>query len=123
MRYLTSQEIDLLDYKIRELERQKDTTDLDYWDEEKDEEMTYLGEKMRSLYNIRSLDVVLKTSIFYWNIASNRIDSLYEKLNPEKKNLSGKYRICTKDRFLKVIDLETHENCQWRCKKCSIIAE
>ena len=114
MRYLTSQEIDLLGYRIRELEKQKDETDLDYQDEENDEKMAYLDEKMNSLYNIeKSLDIVLKTSIFYWNIASNRIDSIYQKLNLAKKNnkiSSVKCRIFTDDKTLKIIDLETNES-------------
>lgn len=114
MRHLTSQEIDLLDYRIRELEKLKDTTELDYWDEENDVEMVYLDKKMNSLHHIeKSLDIVLKASIFYWNIASNRIDSIYQKLIFEKKynkTASGKYRILTDDKGLKVIDLWTNKS-------------
>ncbi|MFZ3147303.1 hypothetical protein [Methanothrix sp.] len=113
VRHLTSQEIDLLDYRIRELEKRKDTTELDYWDEENDVEMAYLDKKMNSLHHIeKSLDIVLKASIFYWNIASNRIDSIYRKLILENKckTDSGKYQILTDDKGLKIINLGTNKS-------------
>jgi DNA-binding transcriptional ArsR family regulator len=113
MRHLRWQEMDRLGNEINELESEKETTELDHWDEEKDLIIEYLCKEMTSLDNIeKSLDTLLKTSIFYWNITSSRIDSLCWKLNYKENRevRSGKYHILTDEKGVKVIDLETNDN-------------
>lgn len=112
MRYLREVEISNCDYKVRELERKQDATDSDFWDERDDEAMDSWWDRMESLlHNEKPIDTLLKASIFYWNITSNRIDSLCQRLNyRENCNGSGKNHILTDENGLKVIDLRTSAN-------------
>ncbi len=112
MRFLRSEEIYRLDYGIRQLEEEKATTDLDYWDDDKDILMEHMFERIDSLDNIeKSLGTLIKTSIFYWNLTSSRLDSLCQKLNYGKDHKgSGKYHIFTDNNGIKAIDLETNED-------------
>jgi hypothetical protein len=113
MKYLLIEKKDCLDYKIREFDWKNDYCDEEYREEESCKIAACLDEKMKSLCNKElPLNNILKASIFYWNITSYRIDSLFQKLRFYKELIHTSYencRIFNDEKVLKIINLETDE--------------
>jgi hypothetical protein len=109
--YLRSKKLDNLDWKLRNVYGKINFGER-YSEEKEDLDMQieFLGSEMDSLLNIdESLDILVKSAIFYWNAASRRLDTLFDELNYLRENdKEGKYHFFSDNKGLKIVDLVTN---------------
>ena len=107
--YLRSLKLDNLDWDLKKIYDRIDFGER-YSGEKENLEMQQqvLNSEMDSLINIdKSLDILVKSAIFYWNAASRRLDTLFDELNYLRENdKDGKYHIFSDNKGLKIVDLK-----------------
>jgi hypothetical protein len=107
--YLKSEKLDNLDWNLGEIYKRQDQVDESYQKEELKTREESLWYEMDLINNIdKSLDVLAKSAIFYWNAASRRLDTLFNKIDylRGENGRNGKYHIFSDNRGLKIRDLE-----------------
>ncbi len=106
MRYLLWERDSHVEIVINNLDKPKEVIDQEYLEQLDFPTRNYIPDEMNFG---GTLDTILKTSIFYWNIASYRMDTLCKMLINYTKDFNGsrKFRIFSDDAGLNVIDLET----------------
>lgn len=101
--YLSLHEIDQLDQKILDIERYEDMTD-EYLRRDDSLHKEYIDFRWEYLHNIKNhIEIPVKLSIYYWNIASRRFDLLKGYLS------EGKHHIFSDNGSIQIIDLKTGE--------------